>query len=203
MADCKLMFYDARAAKLDGKKMTFIDWLILLRSDPYIHVEFVFSVERYGGISNSATLRDGCKCVRFKDIDLAKHPKRWKGVVIPMTDEEEDRAWKEACEMAGLPGNWRSHPKSFMEGRICYYDYDAIPYDIWGMPCHISKWNIWKPNPKKTWCSKAVARVLSKGKEYSLSVALALKLHYLRAEIMPTQLFNLAEGYFSPMDVLE
>jgi len=197
MANCILYSYNARRAKANGKKLTFIEWLILWRSDPHVHSEFQFS-QRYGGISFSATLQDGCKCCRFKQIGY-KHKIRWDDTIIPMTDEEEDRAWQEACRMADITPEMLETMRAYFKEEGCYYGDNAIPYDILGQPCHISKWNIWKPTKGKIWCSRAVNEVIIAGKGEEA----VPKLVEQRAELMPTPLFNLAEGYFDTMGEIE
>ncbi len=185
--NCILQTYDPVAAR----KMTFTDRIIRLRSY-HTHSEYQFS-ERYGHISFSATLRDGCKCARFKQIDYTKHPKRWKSIIIPMTDLEEDYAWQVACEMADMNNTMVSLMLDAGKTNVCFFGHNAIPYDIWGMGCHISatlKW--WQPNPKKTWCSKAVSKLLFA----AFGVARFPELWDLRDEIMPTPLYDLAGEYF-------
>lgn len=196
MANIALKFFDPRAAKAAyGRKYTLMDRLIMLRSE-LVHVEVVFS-GRYGYISFSATLRDGCWCCRFKYIKYS-HPLQWRTVVVSMTNEEEDMAWQEACRMAGLPITWNTIQWDYgkgLEHNNCFYSRQAIPYDILGQGCHISvtlKW--WKSNPKKTFCSKACARLIYIAK----GVSDVWNIYAGRDEIMPSQLFNLAEGYFGP-----
>ncbi len=190
--DMKLKSYNAIKAQKHGKPLTFIDRLILLRSFPYTHNELEFS-ERHGNISFSATLRDGAKCCRFKQIPY-KYALRWDTLTIPCSDTEEDAAWAEACRMADLPLKWHIDP--FTDKIIIddspVYGGNAIKYDVWGQICHITKWNIWPPNPKKTWCSKACARVIIAGK----GVAAVEEIYKVRAEMMPSPLTKLVKMYF-------
>ena len=192
MSDCKLKVFDAVAAQADGRPMTFTDRLIRLRSY-YTHAEDQFS-ERYGGISFSATMMDGCGGCRMKPIDFTKHPKRWKTVIIPMTDEEEDRAWKKACGMAGIPiwmlqGGYKEY---YRHNGDCFYNTTAIKYDIVGMICHISKRNIWRPTPGKIWCSRACNEVIIAGKGEANVPFLLPR----RAEMLPDEILDLCrEGF--------
>jgi hypothetical protein len=102
MSNCILWSYDARQAAKYGKPLTPEEWIILRVSDPLIHDEFQFS-ERYNKISFSSTLRDGAKGCRFKLIDYTIHPERWLPLILPMTDDEEDRAYIEAERIEGRP----------------------------------------------------------------------------------------------------
>jgi len=189
MAECKLKYFDPKAAKVTyGRPYTWLDILIMLRSK-LVHVEWVFS-GRYGYISWSATTRDGCWCCRFKQIGYS-HPLSWRTVIVPMTDEEEDRAWDEACRMADMPINWRAITEMREDG--IYYSPNAIKYDILGQGCHISlTLKFWKPTEGKTWCSKACNRLI-----YTAKGASAVeKLYIARAEMLPDQLYKLAKGYW-------
>ncbi len=202
--NCKLNFYNPKAAKADGKPYTFTDRLIMLRSG-LVHVEYVFS-ERYGNISFSATLRDGAKCCRFKKIGYS-HPSYWKSIIISCTDEEENRAWREACGMANKRLHWMD---GYMRKGACFYGPNAIKYDLKGQLCHITKWKIWKPNPKKTWCSKACNELvyISRLMNNPISDFRVQKLFEQRAEMLPSQrrlggkgksqLYELCLEYFGP-----
>ncbi len=187
----QLKSYNAVKAKKNGKSYTWLDRLIMLRSKPHTHSEVVFS-ERYGGISFSATSKDGCWCCRFKQIGYS-HPKRWDTVIIPCTDEEEDRAWKEACRMAGLPIDWQDAEGWYWNEGNCYYDSDsAIKYDILGQVCHFTKWKIWMPTKGKIWCSRACNEIIIAGKKEK-NVPLLLP---RRAEIMPDELDEICTRYW-------
>ncbi len=194
--DCKLNFFDPKAAKKAyGRRYTWMDRLIMLRSG-LVHVEFVFS-GRYGCISFSATLRDGCWCCRFKYINYS-HPKQWRSVVIPFSDKEEDRAWAKACEMADLPIPWQTYRYNHFRAGGTYYGPNAVPYDIKGQICHVFKWQVVKRNPKKTWCSKAcnelmLCKDMSWGEFFSAD---RLDLYLRKAEMMPEELFELCVEYF-------
>jgi hypothetical protein len=166
--NCEIKSYNYVRAAMFRKKITPLQKLIGLRSTPYSHSEFRFS-ERYKRISFSATTMDGNNCARFKDIRYSHEAERWDTVIVPMTDEQEDYAYNMATAMNGMP------------------------YDIKGQLCHISKWNLWKPNPKKTWCSKAVYQLVAIGREdFRKTVADVIS----TAEIRPDQLHYLAEYYF-------
>ena len=158
-----IWFWNGKIAKEHGKKLGWSGWLIRLRSWQRIHTEIQFS-KRRGGISFSATLRDGCKCCRFKMLDYEDKP-WWEPIHVEITAEQEDRAWDEACRMAGLPWDF-IYPFRFIaekESGDIFYGPNAIKYDILGMVCHISKWRIIRPNSKRTWCSKACNKVFIAG----------------------------------------
>ena len=138
MADCIVWTYDAIAAKADGKPLSFIDRLIMLRSKPYIHDEFQFS-ERYDDVSFSATMQDKARCCRFKKIRYS-HPQRWKQQVIPMTDKQEDRAYKKACEL------------------------EDKKYDLLGLLSFGTRWRIIVPHRDRYWCAEAVATLVVAGR---------------------------------------
>lgn len=139
--DCTLYFYNAIAAKKSGKPLTAIQMLILARSNPLVHTEFQFS-KRYDEISFSATMQDGDSGCRKKYIDFEEHPERWPRLILPMTDEQEDRGWKRSCEINGMP------------------------YDFIGVGSLASDFHIIKPDPNKFWCSEADAEVVKAAYEY-------------------------------------
>ena len=197
MANCYLQSYNARIAKAEGKKLSFIEKLILLRSDPHTHSEIQFS-ERYDHISFSATLRDGCKCCRFRQIYYHKHPNRWKTDVIPFNVEQEDMAWREACRLAGLPVDWRHEQliDNYRHNNCYYHAKYATKYDIWGQPCHISKWNIWKPNLEKIWCSTAVLRAIFAPYDIYEQAINYPELYVNRNEVMPNELAKYVKLYW-------
>ncbi len=111
-----------------GYKMTPTDIVTLHRSDPLVHTEFQFS-ERYDRISQSSTMSgddDGC---RFKQIGYS-HPEWWTNLILPMSDEQEDRA--------------------FLRGQ----ELDGKKYDLIGLASFGTKWDLIKPHPDKLWCSE-------------------------------------------------
>jgi hypothetical protein len=140
---CKIRTYNARQARLFGVKMTPTDNIVCLVSDPQTHCEFQFS-ERYKNISFSSTLTNGDKGCRFKDIGYS-HPEYWDTLILPMTDEEEDRAYARALEL---------------DGKL---------YDLIGVAGLASEHNIIKQDPNKYWCSEAVAELIIAGKPRSLN----------------------------------
>ena len=105
-------------------------------------------------------------------------------------------AWAEACDMAGLPTNWNSLyggiPWPHQKGS--YFGPKAIPYDLRGQLCHATKLNIIKPNPRKIWCSKAVARPIYKPRPDFLEFMAKFK---LVDELRPDQLHIMAQCYFT------
>jgi hypothetical protein len=127
--NCRLRFYNAVRAEKFGKKLDAVDTLILRRSRPHVHCEFEFS-ERYGNISFSATLQDGSHGCRFKPIDYNEHPERWDTLWLPMTDEQEDRAYARAREL------------------------DGKEYDLIGLLSFATALNLIKPDPDKYFCSE-------------------------------------------------
>ncbi len=168
MAAVIIMSFNVVRAVVFGYKPTFNQKLIKFRSKPHVHSELKFSA-RHEYISFSATLQDDFKGARFKDIAYS-HREYWDPVIVPMTDEEEDDAYLRA---------------QVQEGK---------PYDLIGQLSHVSKHKIWKPNPKKTWCSKAVAECIYSGRPDFLQFIERLG---LRAELRPDELDMLARYYFT------
>lgn len=164
--DCNIMTYNpVRAQILCGVKPTAVQWIIMLRSWQ-THTEIQFS-ERHSNISYSATKMDGANGARFKQIGYSNP--YWDKVVAPMTDEEEDRAYNKAVSRAGTP------------------------YDIMGQLCHISKFKLWRPNPKKTWCTKEVAECLYAAKA---DFYCFMREHGLVDELRPDMMDMMARYYF-------
>ncbi len=195
MMDCKQHFFNydkawAAGWRPDDYKQWLLYWTIRRRSKPHIHTEWKFS-QRYDGVSNSATLQDGSKCNRFKFISFT-HPEYWDTLIVPLTDFEEDKAWKKACSMSDMALDWFIHwannsryRKLFTNDSI--YGANPVPYDTVGQVCHVSSLNLWKPDPDKTWCSKSNAELLiaAKGDDVVEEIT------KYRAEMKPTQYFKL------------
>ena len=192
MSKCELKSYNAKRAKIFGKRLTNVQKLISIRSFPETHSEFKFS-DRYKKVSFSATLEDGCKCARFKLIEYSHERERWDTTKIPMNDLEEDNAWLRACITANLPIDWL-YPEP-LTGRRSYYGFNAIPYDLIGQLCHATKLKIWKPSKNKTWCSKAVSKVICEGRKDFLVLLERFK---LMEELRPDQLAMMARYFFIP-----
>lgn len=133
----KVKSYNARAAAEHGKKLTMVDMLILLRSDPHTHTELKFS-KRYDNVSFSATMQDGSKCCRFKHIAYS-HPERWATHLIVVTKEQEGLMYRKALELKGKK------------------------YGLWDLLSFGTPLRIIKPHPDKYWCTEAVATVLNAG----------------------------------------
>ena len=165
---CKIRSYNAVRAKMFGKKPTFVQGMILLRSQPHTHNEFEFS-ERFNNISFSATLQDDYDGARFKQIGYSHEAERWDTVIVPMTDAEEDLAMLEAKCLEGLE------------------------YDLLGQLCHVSKLKLWKPSRKKIWCTKAVGRLVYAGRPDFKSF---LNKFNLIDELRPDQMDMMARYYF-------
>ena len=135
MSNCNLMSYNAKRAEQYGKPLTPINRLVFAVSDPLTHSEFKFSSRfssRYRYRSFSFTLQDD-GVGRFKDI-LYSHSERWDRLILPMTDEQEDRAYEKALELVGLP------------------------YDTIGVAS--LKTGLIKQDPDKYWCSEAVGELI-------------------------------------------
>ncbi len=141
MNECYLRFWDGIAAQEDGVKLSLNDKLILTKSNPLIHCECQFS-DAYAGISFSSTLRDGARGCRFKQIDYSKHPKRWKTLILPMTNEEEERAYAEAQRL---------------DGKL----YDLAGLATFNPLLH----TVIKENPNRYWCSEADAELIKAAKK--------------------------------------
>ncbi len=136
MANCILRSYDAKNALKHGKKMTNVQKIIMIVSNPLAHTEYQFS-ERHNNVSHSATMQGkGFDGSRFENIDYLKHPERWLDLVLPMTDKQEDRGFARAQEINGMP------------------------YDTVGVTSLATGWNIVKPNPDALWCSEDVAEII-------------------------------------------
>lgn len=144
---------NARKAVNYSYKLTAIDRIILMRSDPLIHTEFQFS-ERYAKISHSATLAQDTGCCRFR-LNPYKNHQWWEDMVLPMTDDQEDRAWAEACELSDLSVNWLTLSiRSVLKNGEIFFGKNAKKYDTFGLGSFGTSWNIIKPHPDKWWCSE-------------------------------------------------
>ena len=146
--------YSPTLAQLHGKKPTWIDRMIGMRSD-LAHTEIQFS-DRYGGISFSATMADGCKCARFKMIGYS-HPERWLTTELSVSDEQEDAVFKKCCEMAGM-----HCPTMKVEAEVgaalgeLFFGPNALKYDLAQVSFgFISKLRIKKGDKRKVFCTKA------------------------------------------------
>ena len=137
-------------------KKTWIDRAIQLRSQE-THTETQYS-GRYGGVSSSATRADGCKSQRFKYIDgYIRHPKRWKSIVIPCTDEQEDLMFEYDCKMADRTRSDVEHEIGF---GFTSFGPNALKYDTLGVIlCNISHRRILRSSDKLVWCTES--RIMS------------------------------------------
>lgn len=175
--NCKAMHYNARAAKADGKQLSAMDRIIMLRSN-FTHSEFQFS-KRYFNVSWSFTLADGADGSRFKMIKYS-HPKRWESDVIYLSNAQEGILFLEACRLADTD-----------ELNIAHYciDYDKYimnaieqgknhwKYDTKGLLTHATKkskkwwlnlirqftwcWTkLISPAKSKMWCSEGVGHLI-------------------------------------------
>jgi hypothetical protein len=115
-------------------KPTAVDKVIMLRSNPLVHTEWQFS-PRYNNVSFSATRADGSNCCRFSPITYST-PKRWVSQYLGLSDESEDKAYRKAKELEGMP------------------------YDLLGLLGFISDCNLIKENPNAYWCNETVGELL-------------------------------------------
>ena len=165
----KIRSYNARRAEIYGKELSTVDKMILMRSDPHTHTEFEFS-ELYRNVSASATMRAPYKCARRLKIDYTVHPERWDTICVPMTIEEEKRAWD--LFTLGLEG---------------------MPYDLIGLLSTISKANIIKPSDKAVWCTETATLLLVAGIPVVKTWLDDLE---LPMELVPSQLDMLARHWW-------
>ena len=168
MAICKIRSYNYVRAEIFGKKPTWVNRIISIRSSPQTHTEFQFSA-RYDNISFSATREDGSNCARFRKIWYSHEAERWDTVDVPMTDEEEDMAYMMAQTLKGTP------------------------YDLIGQLSHLFKARIWKPSKKKIWCTKAVAKLVYAGRPDFFRFLNKFK---MTEELRPDQMDMMARYYF-------
>jgi len=155
----KLRTKNAKMLMLYGDKLTASEWLRKARTNG-LHTEVQHS-SRYGDISNSCTLSDGCNGGRFKMIGYS-HPYRWSTLCIPCTDEQEARIFAKGCEMAdvckGFAG-WVNNPS--VKITECEYGPNHVKYDKRAaFFSFISKHNIWKPSKTKMICNRYCAELL-------------------------------------------
>lgn len=158
-------FYDAKQAEADGKPMTAVDRLIMLRSN-LTHEEIQFGHNR-GYISFSSTMADGANGCRFKYIQYS-NPKRWRTLEFQVSDIEERILWFSCCEDADIPRDWQQEPGFTY---TIYQGQNHIQYDLIGLMSfalekspstwrNIQRWALWawtaviRPDPKKVWCSE-------------------------------------------------
>jgi hypothetical protein len=153
---------NAKMMKLHGDDLTWVEKFINCRSNG-LHMELRFS-DRYGRISASSTMQDGVNGFRFKMIGYS-HGYRWSVIRIPVTAEQEDRIFKEACRMADL----QNFADIFYQGEFkgthtkddCFYGPNHIKYDRKGvMYSFATNWKIWMPSNKRNWCNESVALLL-------------------------------------------
>lgn len=116
-----------------------LDWLINTVSPIHKHTENRFT-KRYSNKSFSATMRDSeGKCARFADICFSHH-RWWDTVYIPVTEEEEAKAWGEA------------------------HRWDGTPYDLVGAMGLASDHKILKPSESKVFCNEVCGYVVNAAK---------------------------------------
>jgi len=139
MATCSVWTFNAkRAHELDSYQLGNIE-KIISTTGWATHTEFRFS-ERYRARSFSATMAEGLNCCRWKDIDYEKHPLRWDGLMIDLTDAEEDMAF------------WTA---SAIEGQ---------PYSVKALLSFASDWEVIKPKKGEWWCTRVAAHLIKAGK---------------------------------------
>ncbi len=132
----KLRSKNAIRAKKYGKKLTYIDKLILMRSKLHVHSELQFS-DTYDNVSFSATMQDGSNCARFKQIKYS-HPERWDTVCIETTELQEETMYNAALAL------------------------QDTPYDLFGLLSLATPLKLIKPSRKAVWCSEVCIMVLKK-----------------------------------------
>lgn len=158
----KIRTKNAKMLMMYGDKLTASEWLRKARTNG-LHVEVQFS-DRYGSISFSSTLSDGCNGCRFKMIGYS-HSYRWSTIYIAVTADQEVRLFVKACEMADIVSD-STYRTDDTEGWYyvnkddegCIYGPDHIKYDKGAaFFSFISKRNIWKPSKTKMICNRACA----------------------------------------------
>jgi len=186
--NCKIRSFNLDRAMAFGYKPTITQRVIHLRSKPHVHTELQFS-ERYNNISFSATLMNDDDGARFAGIEYSHEADRWDTVIVPMTDKQEDKVFNKALYMAGCIAHYCEDGKFYNIENVS----DNIKYDLIGQLCHLTNLKIWKPNPLKTWCTKAVNTAISEGRLdfYALLVDLGNV-----GELRPDQLDMMARWYF-------
>jgi len=177
MADCYAKHYNAEEAKKDGKHLTLVDRVIMLRSK-LTHSEKRYS-DRHWGVSWSFTKADGANGARFKDIGYS-HPKRWVTDLLRLSDIEEDRSFAEACRLADVtPEQVEAWAKDDSRTEILqgpnHAKYDAIGLLTHCLKKHKKGWvnvmrkTLWwwtaivKPSRDCWWCSEGVCWVTQFG----------------------------------------
>jgi len=127
----KLRSFNAYRAEKYGYHITSVDKLIMQRSYLHTHSEIQFN----NGISYSATMADGAKCCRFKDIQYS-HPEYWDTIYITTTEEQDNTVY-DFCKS--------------VEGQ---------PYDLVGLLSFTTEMGIIKPARDKWWCSEVCAAAI-------------------------------------------
>ena len=175
--DCYAKHWNAKEAKKDGKPLTLVDRVIMLRSK-LTHSEKQYS-SRYRHVSWSFTKADGAKGARFKKIAYS-HPKRWVTDVLELSDIEEDRSFREACRLADVTPIhvqlWLldDSQTGILRGPN-HAKYDTIGLLTHCLKKHKKGWvnvmrkTLWwwtafvKPDMEASWCSEGVAWVTQVG----------------------------------------
>ena len=126
--------FNGPRAVMFGYEKDPVDYAIEIVSPIHWHTELQFA--NHQQVSFSTTLRENeGKCARFKKIGYST-PAFWDTVYIPVTEEQEELAWDEACALEG------------------------IPYDLIGAAGLLSKRRIIKPHPDKAWCNEICGYVV-------------------------------------------
>lgn len=166
--NCYIRTHNATNQYLDGGGISLSSRIIGIKSRAIIngrenildHTEFQFS-ERYDGISVSATMRDNCRCVRFKLINYDKHPSRWLTQVVVLTDEQEDLIFKEACSKADENIIVGTLVKKYNIQGACLYGPKAMKYDLIGVViCNINHRRIIPGGKNRVWCTEFVVMLI-------------------------------------------
>ena len=165
MSQCYLRSYDYKANRRYGGKFSLVGAGIGLRST-LTHSEIQFSL-RYGGVSVSATMEDGCNCVRFKKILYSNAKKWWSTVPLNLTDEQEDDMFDQAVLDTNVSMyQWDTWIARGMQG--CLYYNGALKYDTLGVSFSfiLPKWRVWRPSKTWVWCSEQCKELLFVAEPY-------------------------------------
>lgn len=153
----ELVTWNRKMMLMYGDKLTGIQKAIGRRSNG-LHTEINFVDRRQ---FFSCTCADGvCGC-RFKPIKRT-HPYRQSIVRIYVTDEQEERLWAKACELA----DWNPEVKiptlvPLPPDTGCWHGPNHVKYDKWGASfAFILKAEIWAMDRVKMICNEACAEVL-------------------------------------------
>jgi hypothetical protein len=155
-----LRTYNYAEYRRQGGKFRPVSRLISLRSGDYTHSEIEFS-KRYNNVSVSATLEDGCCCVRFKKIGYSNT--WWEEDPIHCSEREEDALLDQALADADVSKEDFLQWLSISDGTLCLYGTNAKRYDTKGVAISfiLPMFRIWRPHDKWVWCSEECKNLIS------------------------------------------